>query len=66
MLERIFSKGFIHRHGQRVKELGERMARLRALRALCGPVIRHGARIKDSVSGSPVGEMTAKTFRRAR
>ena len=58
----IFSKGFMYRLGQRIKEAGERMGHVRILgvrifRLWSGPVIGWGLWIKDRVLDCPVGEM---------
>ena len=55
-------RGFIYRLGVRIKETGERMAAKKifgipALRWCCGPVIKLGLMIKDSVAGRPMEEM---------
>jgi hypothetical protein len=58
----IISKGFVYRWGQRVKDLGERMAHVRVLGApvfrwCCGPVISLGRGIKNSALGCPIKEL---------
>jgi hypothetical protein len=58
----IFSKGFIYRWGQRIKEAGERMGHVRLFGIhifgfVCGLFIGLGIRIKDSVMSCPIGEM---------
>lgn len=61
----VFSKGFIFRTGQRIKEIGERMAHKRVLgipvlRPFCGPVIVLGLAIKDSVMNCPIAELSGE------
>jgi hypothetical protein len=59
----IFSKGFIYRWGQRIKDAGEQMAHVRLfsipiLRPFCGPVINMGNRIRDLVFDKPIEKRT--------
>jgi hypothetical protein len=49
----IFSKGFVYRLGQRIKDFGERMGHvrlfgIRIFGLVCGPVISLGYGIRDS------------------
>lgn len=55
----VFSKGFIYRWGQRIKDLGERMGHVRLFGIhICGHyIIGLGYAIKNSVMDSPIGEM---------
>jgi hypothetical protein len=58
----VFSKGFIFRWGQRIKEFGERMGGVRLFgvpmfRWCADPVIGFGRRIKNSVLRCSIGEM---------
>jgi hypothetical protein len=55
----IFTKGFIFRFGQGMKDLGERMAHKKVwgipvLRWCCGLVIALGLAVRDSVTNCPV------------
>jgi hypothetical protein len=61
----IFSRGFVYRWGQRIKDFGERMAHKRVLgipvlRWCCRPVIDLGLTIKDSVMNCPVTDFSGK------
>jgi hypothetical protein len=58
----FLSGGFLWRQGQRIKDLGERMARARifgfhTLCWCCGPVISLGYRIQDLARNMPIGLM---------
>ena len=57
----IFSKGFIYRWGQRIKEAGERMGHIslfgiHIFNWLFGLVINLGLWIRDSAGSYPIGE----------
>jgi hypothetical protein len=53
----IFSAGFVYRMGIRIKDFGERMVRVPAVRLFCGPVINLGLRVKNLALHSPIGKM---------
>jgi hypothetical protein len=42
-------RGFFYRTGVWIKDLGERMARVKVMRWFSGPIIKLGLAIKDSV-----------------